>query len=66
MPLNINGVEYLSTAQAAERLGVTASTLRTRRSEGARSRLETLKLGNVVLYTAASVEREAAHRGGDR
>ena len=66
MPLNINGVEYLSTAQAAERLGVPASTLRTRRSEGARSRLETLKLGNVVLYTAASVEREAAHRGGDR
>ncbi|MEV5425631.1 helix-turn-helix domain-containing protein [Streptomyces cellulosae] len=66
MPLNINGVEYLSTAQAAERLGVTASTLRTHRSHGTRTRLEMLKLGNVVLYTAASVEREAARRGGDR
>ncbi|MFF3056508.1 helix-turn-helix domain-containing protein [Streptomyces sp. NPDC057909] len=63
MPTKIGSIEYLSTAEAAERLGVTASTLRTHRSDGTKNRLETLKLGNVVLYTAASVEAEADRRG---
>ncbi|MET7828521.1 hypothetical protein ABZT23_28065 [Streptomyces sp. NPDC005386] len=42
---------------------MTASTLRTHRSHGTKNRLEILRLGNTVLYTAESVEAEAARRG---
>jgi hypothetical protein len=66
VPIRIGTTEYLSTAESAERLGVTASTLRTQRSDNSPSRLEFIRVGSVILYTAASVEREAVRRGAGR
>ncbi|MFC5216172.1 helix-turn-helix domain-containing protein [Streptomyces coerulescens] len=61
MPYEFRAEDWLTTAQAAELLGLSAGSLRARRSEG-RERLPHIRVGNTVLYQRAPVER-AAERG---
>ncbi|MDQ1044307.1 helix-turn-helix domain-containing protein [Streptomyces sp. V4I2] len=59
--LNVNGTRYLTTAETAERLGLSAGHLRNQRSDG-RSPLPFVRIGPSVFYAEADVIRLAEER----
>jgi hypothetical protein len=59
--LDVNGVTFLSTAEAAEQLGLSAGHLRNRRSDR-RSPLPFQRIGSGIYYRLDDVQRLAAER----
>lgn len=62
MALNINGTDYVTTAEAAQILGMHPGSLRNRRADKVET-MATIRVGAVIMYPLIDVERLAVERG---